>query len=85
MNGISSKVAAGGVTGAITGILIWVASLFGLEIPTEVGVYIATVFAFIAGYLVPETRAVPIEESRVELMAIPDTETKAEDTYPAPQ
>ena len=61
MYGISSKVAAGGVTGAVTGILIWIVSLFGLEIPAEVGVYIATVLAFAAGYFMPET-AIQVDE-----------------------
>lgn len=65
MNGISSKLASAGLAGAVTGILIWVVSLFGLEIPAEVGVYISTIIGFVAGYLVPETRAIPVESAKV--------------------
>ena len=45
------KVAAGGVGGAAALILIWVASLAGIEVPAEVAAAFAVLLSFGAGYL----------------------------------
>jgi len=63
MNGISSKLASAGLAGAVTGVLVWVASLLGLDIPGEVAVYLSTIVAVVVGYIVPETRAIPVENA----------------------
>ena len=47
------KVGAGALAGALAIILIWVISLFGVEVPGAVGAAIATVFGFITAYFVP--------------------------------
>lgn len=47
------KVTSGALAGALAIILIWVISLFGLEVPGAVGAAIATVFGFITAYMVP--------------------------------
>lgn len=45
------KVAVGGITGALVVILVWVASLFGLDVPTEIAAALVVVLSFIASYL----------------------------------
>lgn len=56
---LTPKVAASGITGAITIILVWIAKISGLEIPPEVASAFTTVLSFVAAYLAP--RAQPIE------------------------
>lgn len=48
---IHSKVGGAAVGSAVAIIAVWVASLCGLEIPTEVGMAFGTVFAFAGGYI----------------------------------
>ncbi len=48
------KVGASALAGALSVVLIYVVSLFGVEIPGGVGAAIATVFTFIAGYFISE-------------------------------
>ena len=78
MGGISSKVAASGVTGAVVGVLVWVVSLFGLDIPAEISAYIVTILSFAAGYFIPETRQIPLEQAKVS--SVVSQETKPTDT-----
>jgi putative flippase GtrA len=50
------KVAAAGIAGAITTIVIWILnSLLGVEVPPEVAAAITTVLAFLAGYFTPQS------------------------------
>lgn len=46
-----AKVTAAGIGGAVATLIIFGAGQFGMEIPGEVGAAIATVVAFIAGYM----------------------------------
>ena len=55
MTGISSKVAAQSMSVAVVGIMVWIASLFGLNVPPEIAVYMAVVVGFATGWRVPET------------------------------
>ncbi len=48
------KVGAAALAGAISVVVIYIVSLFGVEIPGGVGAAIATVFTFVAGYFVVE-------------------------------
>ena len=48
---IAPKVGAAGVGGALSVLLVYLLSLAGVELDTEVAAAIATVFAFGAGYL----------------------------------
>ena len=50
----NKKVGAGALAGALAIVLIWVISLFGVEVPGAVGAAIATIFGFITAYYVPE-------------------------------
>lgn len=45
------KIAAVGITGAVALIIVWVAGLFGLEVPAEVAAAFTVVLAFVAGYI----------------------------------
>lgn len=45
------KVAAAGITGAAALIIVWVAGLFGLEVPAEVAAAFTVILAFVGGYL----------------------------------
>lgn len=45
------KVVAGGVAGALTIMLVWVAGLFGLDVPAEVASAFTVIVSFAAGYL----------------------------------
>lgn len=48
------KVAAAGIGGAASILLVWVAGLLGLEVPAEVAAAFSTVVSFAAGWLQPE-------------------------------
>lgn len=48
------KVAAAGIGGAATTILLFVLSQFSVEVPGDVGAAIATVISFAAGFLKAE-------------------------------
>lgn len=76
MNGISSKVAAGGLAGALSIILVWLASLFGLVIPDFVGQAFTVVISVLVGFLTPETRSIPLSEATIKqvVVANPDDE-----------
>lgn len=56
MDGISTKLTAGGLSGAVTGVLIYVVSLFGLYVPGEIGAYIVVIVSFAIGWCVKEKR-----------------------------
>ena len=45
------KVAAAGIGGSVSVIVIWAAGQFGLEVPAEVGAAFAALVSFAAGYL----------------------------------
>lgn len=51
-----AKVVAATVSGAAVTLIIFIASLFGLEVPAEVAAAAVTVVAAVAGYLAPHTR-----------------------------
>jgi len=48
------KVASAGIAGAAVTIVVWLIGLLGVEIPGEVAAALAAVFAFVAGYLIPD-------------------------------
>lgn len=50
----SPKLAAGGITGAAALVIVYVASLFGIDVPTEVAIALVTVATFVAGYFTPD-------------------------------
>lgn len=51
---INPKVAAGGVAGAVTIILVWILNTgAGVDVPPEVASAITTVLSFAAGYMMP--------------------------------
>ena len=45
------KVVAGGVAGALTIVLVWVAGMLGLAVPAEVASAFTVLVSFAAGYL----------------------------------
>jgi hypothetical protein len=45
------KVAAAGVAGALTTVLVFVVGQFGLELPAEVAAAVTALISFAAGYL----------------------------------
>lgn len=51
MGNVHPKVAAAGTGGAISVVIIWAFSLAGVTVPGEVGAAIATIIAFVAGYV----------------------------------
>ena len=46
-----AKVVAGGAAGAATVVLVYVASLFGIDVPESVGYSLTVLFSFGAAYL----------------------------------
>lgn len=48
---VSPKLAASSIAGSITLIVVWVTSLFGLEMPPEVASAFTVIFSFLAGYI----------------------------------
>lgn len=45
------KVAAAGVAGAVTTVIVFIAAQLGLEVPSEVAAAVTALLAFAAGYL----------------------------------
>lgn len=45
------KVVAGGVAGALTIVLVWLAGQFGVDVPAEVASAFTVLVSFAAGYL----------------------------------
>lgn len=50
-----AKVVAATVSGAAVTLIIFITSLFGLDVPAEVAAAAVTVVAAVAGYLAPHT------------------------------
>ena len=50
----TQKVSAGALAGAISVVLVWVLSLFGVEVPGAVGAAIATIIGFVAAWFMTE-------------------------------
>lgn len=48
------KVVAGGIAGAITGIIVWIAKELGLDIPPAVASYLTVAVSFAASWLKSE-------------------------------
>ncbi len=72
MNGISSKVGIGAAAGALTAVLVWVVSLFGLLIPAEVAAAITVLITAIVGYAVPETATTNTEDATIKSVVSTD-------------
>lgn len=53
MSSIHPKVAASGIAGAVTLILVWVLSLFGVDMPAEVASACTVIGTTVGGYLAP--------------------------------
>ena len=50
------KVAAAGIGGAVTTIVIWLLNdMAGIEVTPEVAAALATIIAFVAGYFTPQS------------------------------
>lgn len=47
----TSKVIAGGAAGAVSIVLVWVAGLFGLEVPAEVASAVTVLLSSAAAYI----------------------------------
>jgi hypothetical protein len=52
--GISSKVVAGGATGIVLGILVYVLGLFGIIVPQDLYTLLVPALSLLVGYLTPE-------------------------------
>ena len=48
---LNPKIAASGIAGAIPVVLVYLLSLAGVDVPTEVAAAITVIIAFAAGYL----------------------------------
>jgi hypothetical protein len=51
------KVAAAGIAGAATTILIFILERLGVEVPADVAAAITALLAFVAGYFTPQSGA----------------------------
>lgn len=57
---IDNKVAAGGVAGAVTIILVWLLNTAaGVDVPPEVASALTTVLSFAAGWITPRSPIPP--------------------------
>ena len=56
---ISPKVIAGGLAGAVTAILVYVISLFGVELPPEVASAVTVIITAVFAYLKTDPLRVP--------------------------
>jgi len=53
-NAPTTKVAAGGVAGALTVLVVWILGLFHVEVPPEAASALTVVISFVTSYLVRE-------------------------------
>lgn len=86
MNGISSKVGLGAAAGAVTIVLVWIVGLLGLVVPPEVSSAVTVLITAVVGYLVPETRSIPIEDAQINRVVTDGghiTQTPTEGTTPS--
>jgi hypothetical protein len=51
---VNPKVVASGAAGALTVLVVYLLSLVGVDVPTEVAAAITVIIAFVAGYLRPQ-------------------------------
>jgi len=52
------KVVAGGATGALSSIVVWLLQQQGIDVPPEIAVAITTLLSFVVSYLVPNAPGV---------------------------
>lgn len=52
----TQKVAAAGIGGSLSIVLIYVVGLFGLDLPPEVASAVTAIVSFAAGYVTPEVK-----------------------------
>jgi putative flippase GtrA len=52
------KVVAGGATGALSSIVVWLLQQQGVDVPPEIAVAITTLLSFIVSYWVPSAPGV---------------------------
>jgi len=50
----NTKVAAGGLAGGLSMLIIWGVGAAGVDVPAEVAAAITTLVTFVVGYFVPE-------------------------------
>lgn len=50
----TAKVTVGSLAGAVAVVLVWVASLAGLDVPPEVAAALTLIIGGVAAYLMPE-------------------------------
>lgn len=60
---VARKVAAGGLAGVIVTILVWILSLWHINLPGDVAAAITVVISFIVAYLVPSHPATPTKSA----------------------
>jgi len=51
---LNPKILSAGIAGAITVVLLWVLSMFGVNVPAEVASAVTIIVAFAVGYLRPQ-------------------------------
>ena len=54
MQGVSTKVAAATGAAAVTTLIVWAVSYFGVEVPNDVQGAFTVLIVLVAGYFVPE-------------------------------
>lgn len=79
MNGISTKIGVGALAGALVSILVWVVSLFGLDIPAEQATALVVIVTAVAGYITPEKAAIKAEDAVIEQVITTDTTIEVTD------
>ena len=71
----TQKMTAVGISGAVTLVVIWLVSQFGVDLPAEVASALTIIISFVAGYLTPEKVAQAIDTIQD---ALEDNEPQAE-------
>jgi hypothetical protein len=59
----STKVAAGGIAGAVTVIVLFILDRLHVIVPADVGSAITVLLTFLSGYVVRERRAAPLQSN----------------------
>ncbi len=67
MNGLTPKVATGALAGAVSVILVWIITKFGIDVPPEIASAFTTVVSALSSYFAP--RSEPTAEDVTKILS----------------
>ncbi len=62
---LTTKVATGALAGAVSVIVVWLITKFGVEVPPEIASAFTTVISALAGYFAPRSDPTPEDVTKI--------------------